>query len=106
MDKFRQLVRKFNDELNVSLQVDLLDVTSPSKDDDVQETMITKDIPEDLDCFSFDHHDGKEIVAMTCCKKRVHTKCLETLLENFAQCAYCKELIDPRKAFADVVSLK
>ncbi len=53
-------------------------MASPSKDDDVQETMITKDIPEDLDCSYYDHHDGMEIVAMTCCKKRVHTKCLET----------------------------
>ena len=73
MDKFRQLVRKFNDELNVSLRVDLLDVTSPSEDD-LHDTMITNDIPEDLDCFCYDHHDGMEIVAMTCCKKRGSTQ--------------------------------
>ena len=57
MGEFRQLVRKFNDELNVSLQVDLLDVTSLLKDQKVQEKMITKDIPEDLDCFCCDHQD-------------------------------------------------
>ena len=49
MDKFRLVVNKFNDELNVSLQVDLLDVISPSKDNDGHETNVAKDIPEDLD---------------------------------------------------------
>jgi hypothetical protein len=84
MDKFRQLVKKFNDELTVSLHVDLLDVTSPSKDNNAHETKVPKEIPEDLECFCYDHHDKMEIIAMACCKKKVHKACLEKLLENFA----------------------
>jgi hypothetical protein len=106
MDKFKQLVRKFNDELTVSLRVDLLDVISPSKDNSAHETKVPKEIPEDLDCFCYDHHDKMEIIAMACCRKKVHKTCLEKLLENFARCAYCKALIDPKKAFIDVVCLK
>ncbi len=106
MDKFRLLIKKFNDELNVSLRVDLLDVISPSKDNDGHETNVAKDIPEDLDCFCYDHHDEMKIIALTCCKKKVHETCLKKFLENYAQCAYCKALIDPKKAFIDVVCLQ
>ena len=114
MDKFKQLVKKFNNELNFSPQVDLLDVTSPSKDNhdhhtnEVQDihTNDVQDIPKDLDCFCYDHCDDMKVIAMTCCKKKVHQICLEKLLENFAQCAYCKALIDPKKAFIEVVCLK
>ena len=72
MGKFTWLVRKFNDELKVSLQVDLRNVTSFMKEDKLQETMISKDKSEDLDCFCYDHHDKMKIVVMTCFKKRVH----------------------------------
>ena len=106
MDKFRLLVKKFNDELNVSLRVDLLDVISPSKDNDGHETNVAKEIPEDLDCFCYDHHDEMKIIALICCKKKVHKTCLQKLLENYAQCAYCKALTDPKKAFIDVVCLQ
>ena len=37
-----------------------------------------------------------KIIALTCCKKKVHKTCLEKFLENYAQCAYCKALIDPK----------
>ena len=47
-----------------------------------------------------------KISALTCCKKKVHKTCLEKLLDNYAQCAYCKALIDPKKAFIDVVCLQ
>jgi hypothetical protein len=85
MDNFRLLVKKFNVELNVSLQLDVLDVISPSKDNDGHATNVARDIPDDLDCSCYDHHDKMKIIALTCCKKKVHEICLEKLLENYAQ---------------------
>ena len=57
MNKFRRLVKRFNDELNRYLLVEVFDMTSPLKGNDGHVTIVVKDIPGDLDCLCYNHHD-------------------------------------------------
>eukprot|EP00956_Cyclotella_meneghiniana_P020460 scaffold36263_cov40-Cyclotella_meneghiniana.AAC.2 len=97
MQTFQRLVKKFNDELFVSIPVEVVDLLTPTKDHDS-----TKDV-QDVDCFCCETHPKLLHMELPCCRKKLHSVCLGKHLENYASCLYCRTLLDCKDVLPKVI---
>ena len=92
IDKFNALAKKYNDDLNVLIPVEVVDLNASDN------RSITKShSPNQVDCFCFDNNPKKDAVKLPCCQKTMHVTCLGLLLENSTLCPFCRSLLDRMK---------
>ena len=96
MSKFESLVKKFNDELVVSIPVEFVDLITPTKEDATKSTSLSDTSSPEVDCFCYDSQYHLETIEIPCCKQKVHAVCLGKSVENNAMCPYCRTLLDTK----------
>jgi hypothetical protein len=85
IDTFSRLVKRFGNELCVSMPVKEINLT------DSEQNVLYEDDepPNDLECFCYSHKKSMSVIAMSCCRKKLHKDCMIRQVENFGWCVYC-----------------
>lgn len=94
MQKFENLVKRCNHDLNVSVPVELFDIASV--EDASKGTNDTVD--EDngtVNCFCMQHSKHVVVMMLSCCGQTLHKACLAHWLKSQSTCVYCRGDILP-----------
>ena len=88
IEKFERLVKRFDEDLHVSIPMSVCEFVDNGNGNDDHSAM---------DCFCLEHNAKMETIELPCCKKVLHVACMGVHMENGSLCPFCRSLLDRKQ---------